>query len=134
MESSNKNKTVGEIKVFVRNLNKAWIEKRVEDLYPFFHELVIALQPGGDKQISGRNEMVESYRQFVNTAKINNFEELSLQVNTFNKTAIANLTFKIDYEINGTVYSEKGIDILILNNFNNEWKVVWRTQIPLPLT
>ena len=134
MESSNKNKTVGEIKVFVRNLNKAWIEKRVEDLYPFFHELVIVLPPGGEKQISGRNEMVESYRQFVNTAKINNFEELNLQVNTFNKTAIATLKFKIDYEINGTVYSEKGIDILILNNFNNEWKIVWRTQIPLPST
>lgn len=75
--------------------------------------------------------MVESYRQFSNTAKVHNFEELKIQVNVFNNTAIANTTFHINYEVQGKVYSEKGTDILVLNNFDNEWMVVWRTQIPI---
>lgn len=131
MESSNKDKIIGEIKSFVRSLTKTWIEKRIEDLYPFFHEDVIVMPPGSDKQISGRDEMVEGYKQFVNKAVVRNFEELNLQVNVFNNTAIANLTFKIVYEIQDKVYSEIGIEVLILNNFNNEWKVIWRTQIPV---
>jgi len=129
MEPSNK--TISEIKNLVRSLTKTWIEKRIEDLYPFFHENVIVMPPGSDKQISGRNEMVESYRQFVNKAVIRNFEEMNLQVNVFNNTAITNLTFKIIYEIQDKVFSEIGIEVLILNNFNNEWKIVWRTQIPV---
>lgn len=129
MESSNK--TISEIKNLVRSLTKTWIEKRIEDLYPFFHENVIVMPPGSDKQISGRNDMVESYRQFVNKAVIRNFEEMNLQVNVFNNTAIANLTFKIVYEIQDKVFSEIGIEVLVLNNFNNEWKIVWRTQIPV---
>jgi hypothetical protein len=129
MDSSNK--TISEIKNLVRSLTKTWIEKRIEDLYPFFHENVIVMPPGSDKQISGRNDMVESYRQFVNKAVIRNFEEMNLQVNVFNNTAIANLTFKIVYEIQDEVFSEIGIEVLILNNFNNEWKIVWRTQIPV---
>ena len=129
MEPSNK--TISEIKNLVRSLTKTWIEKRIEDLYPFFHENVIVMPPGSDKQISGRNDMVESYRQFVNKAVIRNFEEMNLQVNVFNNTAITNLTFKIIYEIQDKVFSEIGIEVLILNNFNNEWKIVWRTQIPV---
>jgi ketosteroid isomerase-like protein len=131
MESPNKLETVREIENFVRSLNKTWVEKRTQDLNAFFHDDVIALPPGNAELISGREAMVESYRQFSNTAKVHNFEELKIQVNVFNNTAIANTTFHINYEVQGKVYSEKGTDILVLNNFDNEWMVVWRTQIPI---
>jgi hypothetical protein len=45
MESSNKYENINEIESLVRNLNKAWIEKRIEDLYPFFHKDVVAFYP-----------------------------------------------------------------------------------------
>jgi ketosteroid isomerase-like protein len=124
--------STAEVERLVRDLNAAWLEGRIEDLDLFFHEQVAMAPPGGASRVVGREKMVDSFREFLAVAKVHEFETLDLQVNLFGPTAIAGLRFRIRYEMQGQVYDEKGTDVLVLNRDDEAWRVVWRTQIPVP--
>lgn len=120
-----------EVEQLVRKLQNTWLENRVADLAAFFDENVVFFSPGRTERIVGKEAMIESYKQFLSASTVHNFQITNLHIDIFDTTAVAVLTFDVSYELQDKTYDEKGNDIMILNKRNSNWKIVWRTQIPV---
>jgi hypothetical protein len=46
---------------------------------------------------------------------------------------VARFGFVVRYEINGASYDETGSEVLVLVKSDETWRIVWRTQMPVPL-
>jgi uncharacterized protein (TIGR02246 family) len=120
-----------EIDQLVRKLQDTWLEHRVDELESFYHENVVFFSPGNGKRTAGQQAMIESYRKFLSSSTNHNFQIMDLQIDVFGTTAIAIVTFEISYQSQDKNYDEQDNDIMILNNAEANWKIVWRTQIPV---
>ena len=124
--------STAEVERLIRELNAAWPEGRLEEVGRCFDEEAVMVPPGGGVLIRGREAIVGSFRGFLGMAKVHGFEILDPTVAAFGSTACAVVPFQIHYELQGQVYDEKGEDILVLMQNAGEWRIVWRTQVPLP--
>lgn len=118
------------IKQFIRDMNAAWLEGRIDDLDSYFAKNVVLVPPGSQDRIVGREAMVESFRQYAEQATTHDFEETALLVDVMGTIAVATLQFRIHYEFEGHEYKEVGQEILILTRTEQGWQILWRTQIP----
>ena len=118
------------ISQLIRDLNQTWLQGRFDDLHCYYAEDVVMIPPGSRRQIVGRDAMVDSYRQFTQQATVHQFHEEEIDVRLFESTAIVTLRFHIKYDYGGNTQDETGAEILILLHRDNEWRIVWRTQIP----
>ncbi len=123
-----------EVEQIVRNLQNTWLENKITELASFFDKDVVFLIPGINKRIIGQEAMVESYKQFVSTCTIQNFQITNVDIDIFDRTAISTLTFNVSYKNQDKEYNEKGNDIMILNRKENNWLIIWRTQIPIEVS
>ena len=118
-----------EIRHFVRKMNEAWLGGQIDELERYFAPDVIVAPSGDNHRVTGREAVVDSYRQYSEQAITHRFEELEIQVDHVAETAVVVLRFAIRYEIGGSTYEETGRDILVLAPAEGSWWVVWRTQI-----
>lgn len=118
------------IEELVRAMNAAWLEGRIEDLRDYFADDVVLVPPGSGDRLIGREDVMESFRQYLEQAVTHEFEERSLAVDVIGSTAVARLRFRVRYEYAGSVYEEQGQDILVLAESGECWRIVWRTQLP----
>jgi len=119
------------IKEFVEGLNQAWMENRYDDLYDYFHNDVVMLQPGSNKSVAGIESMVESYRQFGAVGTIHNFNIADISVYEFESTAVCHVQFDVDYEIEAGRFQERGLEVLAVETASANPKIIWRTQMTL---
>src|SRR5262245_3447201 len=119
-----------EVETFVRQLNTTWLESRFDDLHQFFDDEVIMRPPGMKGIMVGREGMVESFRKFMQEAKVHGFTTDAITVDVVSDTAVTNLDFEIDYEYQGERYKERGSEILVWSRRSGSWRIVWRTQLP----
>lgn len=124
------------IERIVREFNEIWLAGDVQRLASFFHPEVVMVAPGGVERLSGREAMIQSFREYLAQARTLNFEETSLTVDVFDDTAVATLGFRVRYELGGLVHDELGTDVLVFSfgrgddgNGGGAWRIVWRTQI-----
>jgi uncharacterized protein (TIGR02246 family) len=123
--------STAEVERLIRDLNAAWPEGRLEDVARCFDDEAVMVPPGGGELIRGRETIIGSFRGFLEAAKVHHFEVLDLTVAVFGSTACAVVPFQIRYELQGQIYDERGEDILVLMESAGEWRIVWRTQVPL---
>ena len=88
------------------------------------------IQPGTHKKLIGREELVDSYREFMEEAEVSDFRIKDLRIDVFEYTAIVLYTFSIKYKVDTTNYDEEGLEILVLNLHKGHWQIVWRNQQP----
>lgn len=119
-----------EIEAVVERLNDCWLNDKLENMDMFFHKQVVMLQPGTNKKMIGREAMIESYREFVDSSEVSDFRTKNMAIDVFEDTAIVFYTFDIKYRVETTNYDESGSEILVLNRHNDRWVIVWRTQMP----
>jgi len=119
-----------EIENFIERLNDCWLNDKLENMDMFFHKQVVMLQPGTNKKMIGRETMIESYREFVDSSEVSDFRTKDMAIDVFEDTAIIFYTFEIKYRVETTNYDESGSEILVLNRHNDRWVIVWRTQMP----
>lgn len=119
-----------EIESFVERLNDSWLNDKLENMDMFFHKQVVMLQPGTNKKVIGREAMIDSYREFVESSEVTDFRTKDLAIDVFEDTAVVFFTFRIKYRVETTNYDEDGSEILILHRHNDRWLIVWRTQLP----
>ena len=118
------------ISQLIRDLNQTWLQGRFDDLHRYYAEDVVMIPPGFQRQIVGRDAMVDSYRQFAQQATVHQFQEEDIDVRLFESTAVVTLRFHIKYDYGGNVQEETCAEILVLLSRDNEWRIAWRTQIP----
>lgn len=119
-----------DIEQLINRMNDDWVNDRTENLSRYFHKQVVMIQPGTHKKIIGREEMVDSYREFIEEAEVSDFRMKDLRIDVFEHTAVVLYTFRIKYRVESTNYDEGGVEILVLNYHNDNWQIVWRNQQP----
>ncbi|MEO0974227.1 MAG: nuclear transport factor 2 family protein [Pseudomonadota bacterium] len=118
-----------EAEAFVRELNAAWRERRWDDLAQCFDEQVVMLLPFGDETLEGREAMLASYREFVDTAQHIELYIDHMDVRDFGSSAIVHMSFRIEYAIDGEHESTDGLEVYALHaDPGRAPRVIWRTQ------
>lgn len=121
---------VKEIEHLVEHLNDAWLNDKIENMDMFFHKQVVMIEPGTNNKMVGREEMIESYREFAESADVTDFKINDLFIDVFETTAVAHYTFRIKYTVETTNYDESGTETLVFHRHNDRWQIIWRTQSP----
>lgn len=117
------------VKQTIREMNAAWLNSRIDDLYDYFAEDVVFVPPGDQARLVGQAAAVESFRQYTEQVITHAFEETDLLVDIMGATAVARLRFNVRYEYEGTTHDEEGEDLFVLNEADGGWEIVWRMQM-----
>ena len=123
-EVFNNNKS--EILNIIKNINKSWLEGRIEDLRNYFHKDIIMISPDFKSRLTGIDEIIKGYKDFYNSSKTFSFEESDFHIKIFDGTASADYFYHIVYEINNKKYDGTGREIWTFSKINNYWLAVWR--------
>lgn len=59
---------VREVEQLITQLNHCWLHHKFEDMEGFFHKEVVLHQPDDTKRMVGREQMIESYWDFMQSA------------------------------------------------------------------
>jgi len=115
---------------FVQSLVRCWMEGRVQDLTAFLAGDVVFVAPGGKPRGQGIEQAIESYRQFTSRAQIHSFHTNDYFVTRRGDAAIVEYAWQMTWAVDQVEHSDAGREVLVLARRDEEWRVVWRTQIP----
>jgi ketosteroid isomerase-like protein len=113
----------------VARINAAWLAGRFDELRDYFHPDVVLAQPGFAKRTVGREALIASYRDFVNSATIHSFTPGEVQIDDGGDSAVTTMPWEIEYTMEGQRYQEHGWDLLVFGKRDGGWVVVWRTVV-----
>jgi hypothetical protein len=118
------------LEALARELNDAWLSGRFDDLGDCFHHDAVIVAPDSSTRIVGRAACVASYREFMDSATVHNFDVRNIAIDVFGSAAMLAVTYEIDYEMPAGRWRGSGRDLLMLIRENHRWLVTWRTLIP----
>jgi Domain of unknown function (DUF4440) len=121
---------VAQIRDVVSRLTVAWREQRWDDMTDLLDEEVVFENPGFSGRLEGRAACVDSYRQFMAAARVLDYIEHGLAIDTWGNTAVARTHWEMAWELDGQSQREAGHDILVLTQKGGRWMVAWRTLVP----
>ncbi len=113
----------------VRELNRAWVEGRPEDLEEWFHEDMVIVAPDLRTRLDGREACVQSYVEFLDRGSVRGFEEIEPRVDVYGDTAVVTYRFDVTYEMGGETIRDRGGDVFVFQATPGGWKAVWRTML-----
>jgi hypothetical protein len=125
--------TQQEVWGIIEEINSAWLNGQPDRLLPIFHERMTIVGTGGRRYGEGKAACVDSYRTFVENAKIAFFETVDPQVDVYETTAIVSYSFAIEYVLNGEQKRDLGRDTFALERSNGKWLALWRQLIDQPV-
>jgi uncharacterized protein (TIGR02246 family) len=107
-------------------INTAWLEHRVDAMAPHFREDIVFNAPGFTSRLEGREACLDSYRQFLDVARLISFAADEPEVDVFGDTAIATTAWSTRYELDGHLHDETGRDVFVFVRDGGDWKASWR--------
>ena len=125
------NMAVTELDTFIDRMDRCWLEGRFPELAQFLAEDVVFVGPGGTPRVEGLAPATESYRQFMSHARMNRFDTSDQIVTLRGDTGVIEYRWDAEWTMAGKGHAEKGRELLVLARRAGEWRVVWRTQIPI---
>ncbi len=114
---------------FIKSLDQCWVQGRLRDLTAYLADDVVFVAPGGKLRREGIDYAIESYRRFTSEARIDQFETQDYFVTRRGDAAVVEYTWQMVWFAGGADHQETGRDILVLARRNENWRVVWRTQV-----
>ena len=118
----------------MRQINRAWLDGRVDDLAPILHPEIVMVFPGFSGRAQGRDELLAGFRDFCQNAKIHEFCERDLQIDVAGGTAVVTFRYEMVYERSGERYRASGRDLWVFQNQGKAWIAVWRTMLEMEET
>ena len=122
---------VDRVRTFLSHLNHCWPTATPARLADFYHPDVVLLPPDLGAPIIGRAAVVESYAEFLRTARLVSFEVEKLETFAYSQTCMAHLNFDIVYDLGGDRYQDKGLEIYTIIEQAERLEIVWRCQTVL---
>lgn len=120
-----------EIWEVVRTANRAWVDGRPRDTVAMFDPRVVAVAPGFDRRLEGRDAMVQSFVDYVDHVDTHEFTEHDPHVDVFGDVAVVTYAFTITFTPKGgETMNEEGREVVVFQRAGGRWQAVWRTQIP----
>ncbi len=118
-----------EIWVAIQESNRAWVGGNPKGVEALYADDVVFVAPKLAARVAGRDALVQSYVDYVNTAKTKKFDERDHVVDVSGDTAVATYIFAVRYEIEGRTFDDTGQEILVFARRSGRWRAIWRTQI-----
>ena len=106
--------------------NRAWLDRRFEQLSEWFHPDVVIRGPGFQEVGRGREACVESYRQFMSSAEVLEFSETNTHTDTWEDAAAVTYDWTMAYRQGGETKRESGHELLVFRLHGGRWVVVLR--------
>jgi hypothetical protein len=113
----------------MRRINKARIDGQVEDLAPLVHSEIVMVFPGFAGRTQGREEFLAGFREFRQSATIQEFRDDDYQVDAVDDTAVVSFRFDMLYERSGERYRATGRDLWVFRKEGSAWIAAWRTML-----
>ena len=116
-----------EVWTFIQKINQVWgTEKNPDALADFFHEEIVFIGPTPRERIEGRNALIESYWDFVNSANIIHVKEFKplIQIYGDNSFAIVTYYYEVLVESEGQEVKVDGRDMYSLIKEKGRWWAV----------
>jgi hypothetical protein len=113
----------------MRRINRAWIDRRTEDLVALFHPDIAMAFPGFGGRAAGREEIIGGFADFCEHATVHEFRESDLQVDVAGGVGVVSFVYEMVYERDATHYRAIGRDLWVFSRQGDEWLAVWRAMI-----
>lgn len=113
----------------IRRITAAWRSGAPERMAPMLAEQVVAVPPGMEGRVVGRDALIESFASFLHEAKVHEYEQTSLEVDAGDRVAVAHYAFDMVYERAGARWRSTGRDLWVLEKRGPDWVAVWRTML-----
>ncbi len=120
-----------EIRTLIHEINQSWLEGRLDRLSRNLHPKIVMVAPGFQGRVAGAEACLKSFEEFLARAKIRDFKESEVVVDSFGPAAVATFRFDISYAMDGQDYEESGREIWVFARGEQGWQAVWRTRVPI---
>jgi uncharacterized protein DUF4440 len=120
-----------EVSAALQRINRAWLERRTDDLVPLLHPEITLVFPGFAGRAEGREAIVAGFADFCQNATIQEYREANHQTDVIGDTAVASFTYEMLYEQSGKRSRATGRDLWIFARQGSEWLAVWRTMLDI---
>ncbi len=116
----------------VQDINRAWaVQGDVSKLAVYFHKDMVVISPLDGIQGEGGEACVDSYRTFIEAAKIYHLEESDPNILLYNDGELAIVTYHFDiaYDMAGKSCHEIGQEMLVMTRQDGKWQVVTKVLL-----
>lgn len=118
----------------MRQINRAWLTGRVDDLAPMVHPEIVMMLPGLAGQVQGREAFLAGFRDFCQNAKVHDFQEHDHQVHVVGGVAVVTFRYEMVYERSGERSRCTGRDLWVFQKHAESWVAVWRAMLEVEET
>lgn len=120
-----------ELEQTISVINNAWRSGRVSEMNPYLHPDIVMKFPKFSGEMSGRDKMIEGFKEFCGSARVIEYTESDQQVEIIGDTAVVSFRFDMLYERPKYRERSTGRDVWIFHRESNRWLAVWRTMVDL---
>ena len=121
----------GQILEIVEAFNQSWISREFDQLGQYLDDKVVFVSPDGGLYVKGKKNCIATFEEFTSQVATQHYKRCNEKVELWGKTAVASYEFLIDYQVGEKSIQEKGRNIMVFNRGDGDWKVVYRTLLPL---
>lgn len=114
---------------FVRDMDACWLEGRFDDLRSYLADDIVIAAPGGHRA-SGVEAAVESYREFTSRCVVHAFETSGHVTTLSGSSGVVEYEWRMSWSDGADKHDAEGREVLVLNQSDGNWRVIWRMQVP----
>ena len=118
-----------EVAGIMQRINRAWLDRRIEEMEPFIHQDIVMVFPGFSARVTGRENFLAGFRDFADHAVVQDLKEQEYQIDVAGETAVVNFRFEMLYERSEQEYRSTGRDFWVFHRSGGKWLAVWRTML-----
>jgi len=109
-------------------IQRAWREGRPEEMTALLAPDITFVYPGFSMRLTGRDRLVESYREFIAGARLSAYREERRSVEGGANAALVEIAFDMKYMRGGDEWRAHGIELWALERRGQSWIAFWRTM------
>jgi len=109
-------------------VQRAWREGRPEEMSAVLAPDVTFVFPGFSMRLSGRDRLIDSYRDFLAGTRLVSYREDRRSIEGGTSAALAEIAFDMTYARGGREWRAHGIELWALERRPEGWLAFWRTM------
>jgi hypothetical protein len=121
--------TKPKIAKIIKDLNQSVVTGNTDDIDSFFHDNVKILSPDMKILGDGKAVCIKSYVDFIDKAKIEQYDHEITNVFIYDNTAIVFYTYSMTWVMEGKTLNDQGKELYVLTKNNDDWLIILRKLV-----
>ena len=109
-------------------IQRAWREGPLEEMAPLLDPEITFVFPGFSMRLTGRDRLLESYREFLSSSRLRSYREDRRSVIGGRNAALVEIAFDMTYARDGQDWRVHGIELWGLERRGEGWIAFFRTM------